>query len=601
MMRVSDFLKYQPELRRQFIYKALLNRYKPQRLILLSWLLLDLGLSCQPRQKPVDNPSTSIVVCGTTPTDKEWYNSGEKALLFDGLGNLNFPITTRSAQAQRYFDQGLMLAVGFNHAEAARSFHEATRLDSTCAMAYWGFSYVLGPNYNAGMEPDNYERAYVAIQQAIRLSANCTDKEKALISALEKRYPARPVDDRKPYDLAYSNAIKQVHERFPDDADIAGFYAESLMDLHPWDLWEHDGRPKPWTPAIVAALEKLMVRNPDHIALNHYYIHAVEASQTPGRGIKSASILGRVAPKASHLVHMPSHIYIRTGDYHKGSLANQQAVRVDSMYLMNGHAQGAFPLSYFPHNYHLLVATATLEGNYNQAMRSARKVAENTNKKLMSEPAWCFLQHFYTIPYHVAIKFAKWDELLRMCATDTVRLMYPSAIRQYARGMALAGKQQLPKAKLELAHLDKLATDPAMAILTVGPVNSMHAILEIARRVLRAEILAKEGRLEDSINLFREAVALEDALGYNEPPDWFFSIRHRLGATLLKAKRYRDAEAVFAKDLTVFPRNSWALAGLYKAQMAQGYTVKAQQTRAVLAQAWQWADKDLQSGKANTN
>ncbi|WP_245563838.1 tetratricopeptide repeat protein [Spirosoma luteum] len=558
-------------------------------------------ISCQPRQKPAETLPTSIVVCGTAPTDKAWYSSGKRALLFDGLGNINFPITTTSSDAQRYVNQGLMLAVGFNHAEAARSFYEATRLDSTCAMAYWGFSYVLGPNYNAGMEPDNYERAYVAVQRAIRLSANCTDKEKALINALAKRYPAKPVNDRKPYDLAYANAIKQVHERFPDDADIAGFYAESLMDLHPWDLWEKDGRPKSWTPAIVAALEKLMVRNPDHIALNHYYIHAVEASQTPERGLKSAAVLGKVAPKASHLVHMPSHIYIRTGDYHKGSVANQQAVRVDSNYLMSAHAQGAFPLVYFPHNYHLLVATATLEGNYNWAMSSARKVADNTNKTLMAEPAWCFLQHFYTVPYHVAIKFAQWDELLRMSKADTVQLAYPTAIRHYARGLALVNRQQIPQAKLALNQLDKLTTNPAMTKLTIGPVNSMHSILEIARRVLRAEILAKEGHLDDSINLLREAVALEDALGYNEPPDWFFSLRHNLGAVLLKAKRYSDAEAVFADDLAVFPRNGWALSGLYQAQAGQGFTSKAQQTQVLLTQARKWADKDLQSGRVNAD
>ncbi len=518
-------------------------------------------------------------------------------MLFDSIGNIHFPITTRNAQAQQYFDQGLMLAVGFNHAEAARSFYEATRLDSSCAMAHWGFSYVLGPNYNAGMEPDNYERAYVAVQRAIYLSAGCTDKEKALINALAKRYPAKPVDNRKPYDIAYSNALKQVHERFPDDADIAGFYAESLMDLHPWDLWEHDGRPKPWTPAIVLALEKLMAHNPEHIALNHYYIHAVEASQTPERGLKSATILGKVAPKASHLVHMPSHIYIRTGNYHEGSLANQQAVRVDSSYLMSVHAQGAFPLVYFPHNYHLMVATATLEGNYNGAMSSARKVADNTNKTLMAEPAWCFLQHFYTIPYYVAIKFGQWDELLRMCEADTVRLAYPTAIRHYARGLALANKLELPQAKLELQQLDKLTTNPAMTKLNVGPVNSMHSILEIARRVLRAEILAKEGHLERSINLLQEAVTLEDALGYNEPPDWFFSIRHNVGAVLLKAKRYKEAEAVFATDLTVFPRNGWALSGLYQAQVSQGFTDKAKQTQVVLTQAWRWADSDVKAGK----
>ncbi|WP_157603420.1 tetratricopeptide repeat protein [Spirosoma telluris] len=558
---------------------------------------LALLIACESRQKPAENPTTAQVICRTAPTDKAWYSSGQKAPLFDSLGSIHFPITTQNKEVQRYFDQGLMLAVGFNHAEAARSFFEATRLDSTCAMAFWGFSYVLGPNYNAGMEPDNYERAYVAIQRASQLSARCSDKEKALINALAKRYPAKPVDDRKPYDEAYSKAIKQVHERFPDDADIAALYAESLMDMHPWDLWEHDGRPKPWTPGIIAALEKLMIRNPNHIALNHYYIHAVEASKTPERGLKSATILSKVAPKASHLVHMPSHIYIRTGNYHEGSLSNWQAVKVDSLYLMGIYAQGAFPLNYFPHNYHLLVATATLEGNYQWAMTSARKVAENTKKQLMADPAWCTLQHYYTIPYYVAIKFAQWDKLLRMCQADTVSLKYPTAIRHYASGLALAHKKQLVKAKLELQQLDKLTTDPDIGKLKLGGINPMSSILKIARRVLKAEILAQEGQLASSITLLQEAVILEDGLNYQEPPDWFFSVRHNLGAVLLKAKRYDEAEAVFANDLSVFPRNGWALAGLYKSLVNQGFTEKAQQTQVLLREAWKWADKDLKAGK----
>lgn len=502
--------------------------------------------------------------------DKSWYSSGQKALLFDSIGNVHFPITCRSQEAQRYFDQGLMLAVGFNHAEGARSFYEATRLDSSCAMAYWGFAYVLGPNYNAGMEPDNYERAYAAIQQAIQRANRCSDKEKALINALARRYPPGPVKDRSPYDLAYSNALEQVHKQFPADADIAALYAESLMDMHPWDLWEKDGRPKAWTPKIVSTLENLLTNNPAHIALNHYYIHAVEASKTPGRGLKSAARLGNVAPRASHLVHMPSHIYIRTGNYHAGSLSNQRAVKIDSVYLMGLHAQGAFPLSYFPHNYHFLAATATLEGNYPLAMTAARNVSDNTNKQLMADPAWATLQHYYTIPYHIAIKFARWDELIQMCNADTVRLLYPTAIRHYARGMALAGKKRLAQARLELQHLDKLKAHPDITRLTIWNINTMGAILEIASRVLKAEILAQERQYPASIRLLRAAIALEDSLNYNEPPDWFFSVRHNLGAVLLAAKRYDEAEAVFQADLTQFPRNSWALAGLRKVHAGQG-------------------------------
>ncbi len=570
----------------------MIQRLHSQQLVLWA-LFIGLATACQPRRETAYTQTTAQIICRTQPTDKAWYTSGAKAVLYDSLGDLNFPITTKNQQVQQYFNQGLMLAVGFNHAEAARSFYEAIRLDSTCAMAHWGFSYVLGPNYNAGMEPDNYERAYAAVQRAIQLSANCTDKEKALINALAKRYPAKPVADRRPYDEAYSKSIRQVHEQFPDDADIAAFYAESLMDLHPWDLWEHDGRPKPWTPDIVATLEKLLERNPNHIALNHYYIHAVEASRTPERGLRSAAILGKVAPRASHLVHMPSHIYIRTGHYHEGSLSNWAAVKVDSLYLMGSHAEGAFPLYYFPHNYHLLVATATLEGNYQWAMMSARQVAQNTHKKLMADDAWASLQHYYTIPYHVAVKFAKWDELLEMCRADTVRLKYPTAVRHYARGMALVGKHRPAEAESELRQLEKLTTDPAIVPLTIAGINPMISILEIAHRVLKAEILVEQGDISSGIKLLREAVVLEDKLNYQEPPDWFFSVRHTLGNTLLKAKRYVEAEAIFAEDLTVFPRNGWALAGLYEAQQHQGLAEKAKQTKVLLNEAQKWADNDL--------
>ncbi|WP_207504550.1 tetratricopeptide repeat protein [Telluribacter humicola] len=532
----------------------------------LTWLITGLTMACQPQQKKADSPSIAQVICRTEPVDQAWYASGKKAPLFDSLGDLHFPISTQNQEVQRYFNQGMMLAVGFNHAEAARSFHEATRLDSTSAMAHWGFAYVLGPNYNAGMEPDNYQRAYAAIQKALKYSSTATEKEKALIMALAKRYPAQPVDDRKPYDEAYSKALREVYTRYPDDVTVGALFVESIMDMHPWDLWDKDGNPQPWTPEIVSTLEKMIRQDPNHIAPHHFYIHAVEASTTPERGLNSAAVLGRLAPGASHLLHMPSHIYIRTGDYHEGTKANQQAVLADSSYLTSCHAQGAFPLAYFPHNYHFMAATATMEGDSQAAMLAARKVAEFTNKELLAEPGWATLQHYYTIPYHVALKFSLWDEVLRMAQADTLRLKYPVAIRHYARGLALLEKGQTDKAKAELAQLEKLSTDPAIATLTIWDINTMTSILEIARRVLKAEIMAREGRYDTSISLLREAVALEDQLNYNEPPDWFFSVRHALGNVLLKANRQAEAEAVFKRDLEIFPRNVWALKGLQAAR-----------------------------------
>ncbi|WP_164851324.1 tetratricopeptide repeat protein [Larkinella soli] len=570
---------------------------KPHHLLLLFSLFIFGG--CQPAQKATttqadtDSLRLSHLICRTEPTDRAWYTSGRKAPLFDNLGGLHFPITTRSDEAQRYFDQGLMLSYGFNHAEAARSFYEATRIDSTCAMAYWGFAYVLGPNYNAGMEKDNYERAYTAIRKAIALSETCTPKEKAMIDALAKRYPARPVDDRRPFDMAYSAAMKAVNRQFPDDVDLAALYAESLMDLHPWDLWEKDGRPKPWTPEIVSILEELMQRNPRHTGPHHFYIHAVEASKTPERGLASADVLGKLAPNAGHLVHMPSHIYIRTGHYHEGSVANQRAVGVDSSYLTACYAQGSYPLMLVPHNYHFLSATATLEGNSRQALASARKVAETTKVKLMTQPEWTTLQHYYTIPYNVAIKFEKWDEILRMSASDTVKLKYPTAVRHYARGMAYAGKGRIEAARAELAQLEKGAADPEVRAMLIWGINSMGSILDIARRILKAEILQQEGQAPAGMTLLREAVAIEDQLNYNEPPDWFFSVRHHLGAHLLKAKQYAEAEKVYNEDLREFPRNIWALTGLYQAQTALGATEKARHTKSLLDAASKWADKGI--------
>jgi len=282
--------------------------------------------------------------------------------------------------------------------------------------------------------------------------------------------------------------------------------------------------------------------------------------------LASATFLEKAAPNASHLLHMPSHIYIRTGRYHQGSIANLKAVKVDSTYLAGTYAQGAFPLVYFPHNYHFLAATATLEGDFAQAMQAATKVSEFTKKDLLKEPGWATLQHYYTIPYHVAIKFEKWDRIADMVARDTVGLKYPVAIRHYALGLALLAKGRIPKAKLELKKLKSLTKDPEIAKLTIWDINPMSSILQIASLVLEGEILSKEGKMTASEQLLKEAVRLEDSLNYNEPPDWFFSVRHNLGNLLLANRKFEEAQVIFMQDLKVFPMNVWAQAGLQKAR-----------------------------------
>ncbi|MEO6168951.1 MAG: hypothetical protein ABIO98_15630, partial [Chitinophagales bacterium] len=371
--------------------------------------VLSFGSCTQPQKKSASENSASkknVIHCAPQTTDKDWYSSKTKAPLFNGLEGIDFKISTNSSQAQVYFNQGFMLAYGFNHAEAARSFFEATRLDSNCAMAWWGFAYVLGPNYNAGMEEDNYERAYMASQKALSLLSTCTPKEQALIKALTYRYSKIVGSERTELDIAYSKAMKTVYDQFPADPDVSALYAESLMDLHPWDLYDKKTKaPKPWTQEIVSILEHLIKLHPTHPGAPHFYIHAVEASADPRRGLASASLLKTLVPGSGHLLHMPAHIYIWTGDYHLASLANIEAIKMDSGYVNACHAQGAYPLSYYPHNYHYLSATATFEGNSKVAWAAAKKVQENTAKDIMKQPGWGTLQHYYTIPYYVAVKF----------------------------------------------------------------------------------------------------------------------------------------------------------------------------------------------------
>lgn len=542
-------------------------------------------------EKTASDTTARITVCyNPKTTDADWYSSGKKAPMLDGLQGIDFKISTNNPEAQAYFNQGLMLSYGFNHAEAARSFHQATRLDSTCAMAYWGYAYVLGPNYNAGMEEDNFQRAWAATQKAQQLSARCTPKEKALIGALASRYTKAPPADRGPLDIAFAAAMKKVYEQFSSDPDIGALYAEAQMDLHPWDLYDKKTKaPKAWTPALVAVLESLLKKNPTHPGAHHLYIHAQEASATPEKALTSAALLDSLVPGAGHLLHMPSHIYINTGDYHLGSLSNVSSVAADSSYITTCHAQGAYPLAYFPHNYHFLAATATLEGNSDMAMLAARKVQQYTAKEVMRMPGWGTLQHYYTIPYYIAVKFSKWDDILAE-PKPAKGLIYPQAILHYARGMAFLGKHDLAHAQEEMKSLHSLAADTTLKDITVWNINTSVDLVQIASKVLSAGIAAQQNQLDKSAALLTEAIALEDNLNYNEPPDWFFSVRHHLGAVLLKAGKNAEAERVYRDDLKTWKKNGWALIGLHNALAQQKNTSEAQATKAAFDKAWLHAD-----------
>ncbi|MEO9661701.1 MAG: hypothetical protein ABJG16_10860 [Maribacter dokdonensis] len=556
--------------------------------VLILWLVF---VACKNRGNTHDISNRPFIACAPITTDLSWYQSDNIAPLIDGLDVMEFPVTTNDRLAQKYINQGMVLAYGFNHAEAARSFYYATKLDPDCAMAYWGFAYVLGPNYNAGMEPDNYQRAYDAVQKAKELaSKNASQKEKDLINALSKRYVQFPVEDRSELDLEYSNALREVYNKYSYDADVAALYAESIMDMFPFDLWDENGNPRERTNEIVQVVNKALEIDPKHPGAHHFKIHMLEASLHPDGALESAKIFDEgLVPGAGHLIHMPSHVYIRTGDYHKGTLANLRAVVVDSNYVAACNAQGAYPIAYFPHNYHFLAATAALEGNSSLALNASYNVAKHSSTTLMKEPGWGTLQHFYTIPFYISVKFGKWEEILEL-ENEVPSLKYPAAILNYARGMAFLSLGEMEKAKKELYSLETFAKDESLKEITIWDINTVSVLVQIARNVLKAEILAKEFKYSESISLLREAIEIEDGLNYNEPPDWFFSVRHHLGAIQIEAGLYNDAVSTYKEDLLRLPKNGWALHGLKLAYENLNNQDKVKEVELLRKQSWENAD-----------
>lgn len=543
------------------------------------------------------NPITSNYSCNTPEvTDKLWYTSGKKAPLFSGLEGLHFAITTKKAEAQNYFNQGLMLSFGFNHAESARSFFEATRQDPKCAMSWWGFAYVLGPNYNAGMEKDNFQRAFDASKKANLYAAACTDKEKDLIEALTHRYAKNTTIARPVLDSSYAAAMRKVYKKYPKDVTIGSLFAEALMDMHPWNLWNKDGTAQPWTPEIMAVLKKCLQLEPKHVGANHFYIHATEMSQYAEEATASADLLRNLVPGSGHLVHMPSHTYIRIGRYHDGVIANQKAVLVDSLYLESCHAQGVYPLAYYPHNYHFISACATLSGESKVAMKGALATANHAHKKLLREPEWSTLQHYYSIPWYVEVKLGLWKDILGTSPPEK-DLKYPLVIWHYAQGMALLSQNKIADSKQHLNSMKKIMTDQKLKELTIWGINSVFDLCTIASKTLEGEINAKEKNYGKAISLLKEAVAKEDALNYDEPPDWFFSVRHHLGAVLLDAGKSKEAIKIYEEDLKTFRENGWALKGLMNAYEKLGDKKKYNETKSRFESAWKYADIKINASR----
>jgi tetratricopeptide (TPR) repeat protein len=520
---------------------------------------------------------------------------GEGAPLFDNLGSHHRPISTQVPLAQRYFDQGLTLAYGFNHAEAARSFREAARLDPDCAICSWGLALVLGPNINAAMEAGAVPEAWQALAEARRRAPKASPIEQALIEALGRRYAPEPPADRSTLDAAYAAAMRELARRFPDDLDAATLFVEALMDTIPWNYWDREGRPYPATEEILATLESVVARDPDHPGALHYYIHAVEASPDPERGEAAADRLGGLVPGAGHLVHMPSHIYLRVGRYRDAAIANEKADAADDAYAAQCHAQGIYPLVYHSHNVHFLWAALAMEGRGAEAIRAALRVRQKAPPGSLREAGMETLQFYWATPLFAYVRFGKWDEILGQPKPEE-DLKFPVGVWHYARAIALTRKGRLAEAAGEVAALSALAQHGDLAELKVWGFNSFQALLQIARDVAAAELAAARGDVDQAVSHLRWAVLAEDRLIYQEPPDWHQPVRQVLGAVLLAAGRAGEAEAVFREDLSRHPENGWSLFGLARSLEAQG-KAEAAAVRQRFETAWAGADVALSSSR----
>jgi tetratricopeptide (TPR) repeat protein len=535
--------------------------------------------------------ATLVLVIHTGAQTKPGEVSERGAPLFNNLGNHHYPISTKSPQAQKYFDQALILTYGFNHGEAIRSFNEAIRLDSNCAMCYWGVALALGPNINKPMDAADVPRAWEALQQAKRLAANATDKEKAFINALETRYAQQAMSDRRALDLAYANAMRDVMKRYPDDVDAATLFAEALMDTMPWDYYTEDRRPKAVTEELIRALEFVIAKDPQHPGANHYYIHAVEASPYPERALPSAERLGEIAPGAGHLVHMPSHIYLRVGRYHDATLANEEAVKADQSYIAQCRAQGFYPVAYYPHNQHFLWYTSGMEGRSALSLRTAREIDRMNEQQNLAEG-----KRFNPLLILTLARFGKWDEVLtqRMPPADQ---LFATAMFHYARGMAHAAKLNLDAAQQELDSLDRVAANPK--IKAVDPTLPLpgEKLVVLSKHVLAGELAARRGQTAEMNQQFTTAIQLEDKLPYMEPPYWHHPVRQIYGATQLQAGRAADAEKTYREDLERHPNNGWSLYGLLASLRAQGKTEEANEVEKRFRDVWRQADITLTSSR----
>lgn len=511
--------------------------------------------------------------------------------VFAGLGDHGRTVTTGSTETQKYFNQGLAFLYGFNHDEAIRLFEKAAEFDPECAMVYWAIAYANGPHINFPVVDEPHAKAaWQALLKAREHAAKGTEVERDLIEALGKRYFDPQPEDRKPLDEAYASVMRVLWKKYPDDADVGALFAESLMDLRPWDLWRKDGKPQPGTEEVMQTLETVLAKSPNHPLALHLYIHAAEASPNPEQAGPAADRLRNLQPGLGHMVHMPSHIDVRLGRWQAAIEANEKAIKADAAYRKAQPQQNFFRL-YMAHNHHMLAFAAMMQGQSKRSREAiSNMIAEMPEDWLTANAP--FVDAMLAMPYELHMRFGRWDEML---SEAEPRDIFPIArtVRHYARGVSFAAKSDVESAKSEQAKF--LALRDALPKEAMFTQNTAADVLAVAENMLKGEILFREGKVDESIAALREAVRREDALRYIEPPDWIQPVRHALGATLVESGRYEEAAEVYRDDLKIYPENGWSLYGLAGCLRKLRRDEEADRVSTRFEQAWQHADVKLTS------
>jgi tetratricopeptide (TPR) repeat protein len=533
---------------------------------------------------------STLLLAASMPAQSPTAEKTPAVRLLSGVGNIHHPVSTRNPEAQAYFDQGLSLVYGFNHEAAARSFRRAAELDPGLAMAWWGVAEAVGPNYNDPASPNRFQQGHEAVQKAVELSAQASPRERDYILAMVKRFPAGSNRDFHRAAEDYRDAMRELMHKYPGDLDAAVLFAESAMDLHAWSLWQKNGAAAEGTEEIVATLESVIQRDPDHIGALHYYIHAVEASPNPQRALSAAERLAADAPAAGHLVHMPAHVYVRTGDYDLAVQTNEKAAVVDRNYIANSGAPGSYSLTYYSHNLHFMAYAASMDGDYARAREAAEALANHVRLPAKEVPS---LEGFLIVPLSVMMRFQRWNEILKQAPPDP-GLPLLGAWWHFARGMALAAKGNTGTAQAERQklHSAELATPPD-ALFAMSLNNHAGDILKIAGDVLNAKITVASRHYTEAVAALRAAVAVQDRLDYEEPPAWFYPVRESLGAVLLMSGDASAAEKVFRDDLEQNPRNPRSLFGLQQALKRQGREDEATSAETQFRAGWKGSPLQL--------